>query len=215
MITKNLEQWLAEEVELTFDIERLRPEKHQILQDWLTHERLDTDLIPNVKRLQDLLVDNVDAWNEDELKIMFIGPLLIEAEFNNYPHYKVFSQRKVRLKTEHVDSSGKIEWMVAKGRQIPRNPFFFLHEYKGEKGTGNDPLGQLLIAMVYAQHKNQNERRPLYGSYILGRLWFFVVLTGKEYSVSPAFDATKTEDLRQILANMQKVKEAIDTYLRI
>jgi hypothetical protein len=104
--------------------------------------------------------------------------------------------------------------MVAQGKQIPRHPFFFLHEYKSEKASGNDPLGQLLIAMVYAQKENA-DNRPLYGVYVLGRFWFFVLLEDKIYSVSPAFDATKTEDLATILANMEKVKAGIHKQLNI
>lgn len=208
MITKDFEQWLAEEVEMTFDLVSVDEEEFQPLQDWILHQNLDSELPAPVQRLQKLPKENVSVWNEEELKIMFIGPLLIEADFNNYPHYKVFSQRKVRLKTNHVDSSGKVEWMVAQGRQIPRNPFFFLHEYKSEKASGNDPLGQLLIAMIYAQQENVDDM-PLYGAYILGRFWFFVLLEGKQYSVSPAYDATKTTDLAGILANLQAVKTAI------
>ena len=214
MITKSFEQWLAEEVEMTFDLHKVRPEKHPAMQEWIQHSELHTDLSDFTKLLQELLIDNVDVWNEDELKIMFIGPLLIQTNFNSYPRYKVFSQRKVRLKTDHVDSSGKVEWMVAQGRQIPRNPFFFLHEYKSEKASGNDPLGQLLIAMIYAQQENPDDM-PLYGAYILGRFWFFVLLEGKQYSVSPAYDATKTTDLTGILANLQAVKTAIHRQLNI
>lgn len=214
MIIKNFEQWLAEDVERSFGIERIRPQEHIGMQVWLEAQNHNAELSSNVKRLQNLLADNVDIWNEDELKIMFIGPLLIEADFNNYPHYKVFSQRKVTLKTEQGEASGKVEWMVAQGKQIPRHPFFFLHEYKSEKASGNDPLGQLLIAMVYAQKENA-DNLPIHGVYVLGRFWFFVLLEDKTYSVSPAFDATKVEDLAAILANMEKVKAGIHKQLNI
>jgi len=214
MITKSFEQWLAEEVEIAFDLERIKAEESKLLQHWVSHINLPTKLSANVKRLQKLLKENVDNWNEDELKMMFLGPLLVESDFNHYPHYKVFSHRKAILKTEKVEASGKIQWMVAQGKQIHRTLFFFLYECKNEKLLGNDPLGQLLIAMVYAKEENKNAL-PIYGTYILGRFWFFVILKDKEYAVSPAFDATKTEDLAALLANMQKVKEAIHSYLNI
>jgi hypothetical protein len=39
---------------------------------------------------------------------------------------------------------------------------------------------------------------PLYGCYVVGRNWFFLVLNGKEYDVSLAYDATQ-DDLFDIL----------------
>jgi hypothetical protein len=88
-----------------------------------------------------------------------------------------------------------------------------LHEYKPEKTSGNDPLGQLLIAMVHAQSLNTALDKPLYGCYTLGRFWFFVVLVGKEYRVSRAYDATQTEDLTAMVAILEKVKAYIHQVL--
>ncbi|MEM6298274.1 MAG: hypothetical protein AAF740_06260 [Bacteroidota bacterium] len=212
MTTKNFEQWLTEDVERAFGLKSVDNETYTPLLEWLTHKKVDSNLSEQVIKLQRLLKKNVSEWNEDELKIMFIDPLLVEADFNDLPNYKVFSQRKASIVTENVQASGKVEWMVAQGKQIPRNPFFFLHEYKSEKGSGNDPLGQLLITMVYAQQENQNDM-PIYGTYILGRFWFFVLLKDQEYSVSLAFDATKDADLIAILAILEKVKKAIRQHL--
>ena len=69
--------------------------------------------------------------------------------------------------------------MLAKGRQIPQLPIFFIQEYKPESGPNGDPLGQLLIEMVTAQALNNEPEQTVYGCYIIGRNWFFVVLEGK------------------------------------
>ncbi len=209
MITKNFEQWLAEEVEETFGY--TKEETTEGLESWLS-DLSPVQLDNNVELMRKLLLQNIDSWNEDELKMMFIAPFLSAIQFNNYPHYKVFTQRLSKIESENVNSQGKIEWMIATGRQTPKKPFFFLHEYKPEKSSGNDPLGQLLIAMVYAQKQNQLEM-PLYGCYVLGRLWFFVVLEGKKYSVSKAFDSTQKEDLQEIISILQKLKNYIHQYL--
>lgn len=210
MITKNFEQWLAEEVEESFGIEQVRFEEHKIAQTWLHHENLNLDLHPNIKRLQNLLQDYVNTWNEDELKLIFIGPLLIETDLHEYPHYKIFTQRKAIIKTETVEAQGRIEWIIAKGKQTPKHPFFFLlfifTLWGNEKGA--NPLGQLLIAMVYAQNENQ-DNIPIYGSYVLGRFWFFVVLENQQYSVSRAYDATQTDDLAAMMENFKKVRQHI------
>ena len=58
--------------------------------------------------------------------------------------------------------------MLAKGKMIPKIPYFCLHEYKQENRRENDPLGQLLIGMVTAQAKSEGEL-PIYGCYVSGR----------------------------------------------
>jgi glutathione peroxidase-family protein len=52
--------------------------------------------------------------------------------------------------------------MLAAGYFEPKAPFFFLQEYKKEKGTADDVIGQLLSAMLVAQNINNNNK-PLYG----------------------------------------------------
>jgi hypothetical protein len=210
MIRRPFEQWLFEEVEITFGIDRV--ENLPALMEWLAVP----DVQPLSARLEQLRIDlaqNVEMWNEDELKLMFIAMLLGEIRFNNLPHYKVFTQRLFTLQTPEVEAIGRVEWFVATGKQIPRKPFFFLQEYKPEKNSGNDPLGQLLIAMADAQIMNNNSQQPLYGCYNIGRIWFFVILIDKEYSVSRAYDATQTDDFTDMVAILKKVKVYIHQFL--
>ncbi|MCU0445385.1 MAG: hypothetical protein MUE85_10740 [Microscillaceae bacterium] len=212
MIKRPFEQWLYEEVELTFGIDRVH--EHKALKDWLNVSPA-KPLSERVEKLRLELTQNIENWNEDELKMMFIALLLAEIGFNNLPHYKVFTQRMFTLQTPEVEASGRVEWFVATGKQIPRNPFFFLQEFKPEKNGGNDPLGQLLIAMVDAQIMNNNPQQCLYGCYNIGRIWFFVVLIGKEYGVSRAYDATQTDDLTDMVAILKKVKAHIHQELNL
>lgn len=202
MIKRPFEQWLYEDVEIEFGLERIK--NFAPLKDWLqVQPKL---LSANLEVLQQSLADNIEHWNEDELKMMFIAPFLLEFEFNNLPHYRVFTQRLFTLQTPEVEANGKVEWFIATGKQTPRKPFFFLQEYKPEKNSGNDPLGQLLIAMVEAQIMNGTPQKPLFGCYNIGRIWFFVLLVGKEYGVSRAYDATQTDDLTDMVAILKKVK---------
>ena len=85
-----------------------------------------------------------------------------------------------------------MDFVVAVGKSKPIQPFFFLHEYKRTRGRDNDPLAQLLVEMLVARELNDHSY-PLYGCYVQGRNWFFVVLDGQKYSESIAFDATKAE----------------------
>lgn len=213
MISLNFEQWYDEDVEEAFGIQKLKAKNHEKLQEWLDVEQ-NENLDQRIKVLQELLSENVDTWNEEELKMLFISPLLSEINFNNYPHYKVFLERKAEIKTETVEAQGKIEWMVAQGRHRPKQPFFFLHEYKKEGGAKYNPLGQLLITMAYAQEQNE-QKFPVYGIYIVGRLWFFVVLEDNSYATSRAYDATQDGDLKHIVVILNKVKSYIHNFLGI
>jgi len=212
MIKRPFEQWLFEDIEIEFGVERI--ENFDALNEWIQVPIL-TELQPNYEKLRKSLAKNVEMWNEDELKMMFIALLLAEIDFNNLPHYKVFTQRYFSFQTEKVEANGKVEWLVATGKQTPKKPFFFLQEFKPEKNSGNDPLGQLLIAMLDAQFLNQNPEKPVYGCYLIGRFWFFVVLLGKQYSVSSAYDATQMDDLSQIIGILEKVKHYIHLDLGI
>ena len=104
-----------------------------------------------------------------------------------------------------LEAGGKVDWMLAEGIQDPRQPYFFLHEYKKEVEASGDPLGQLLIAMVGAQQQNM-EAFPLYGCYVLGRNWFFVILEGQQYVTSNAFNATQ-DDIFRIYSVMKEIQQ--------
>ena len=66
--------------------------------------------------------------------------------------------------------------------------------------------------MVVAQ-KHNTLQIPIYGAYVIGRLWFFVILYEKEYAVSLAYDATKNNDLDNIFSILTDVKVRIEPYL--
>jgi hypothetical protein len=125
-------------------------------------------------------------------------------------NYKIFMQRTMSVQYDNGTKTtiGKVEFMIAKGKQIPQKPFFFLHEYKQENRRDNDPLGQLLIAMVAAQVQNK-DNEVLYGCYVSGRNWFFVVMEGKNYVVSNAFNATN-DDIFQLYAILLFFKQKIE-----
>lgn len=210
MIKRPFEQWLFEDVEIEFGLERIKnmPE----LVQWLDTTGHQEALSDRFDELRVSLLDNVETWNEDELKMFFISPFLLDFHFNNPPHYRAFTQRPMSLKTETVEANGRVEWMVATGKQRPRQPFFFLQEYKPEQSHRNDPLGQLLIAMVDAQILNHN-KMPIYGCYNVGRMWFFVLLVEQRYSVSRAYDATQIDDMTGMIVILKRVRKHIHQVL--
>ena len=206
---KRFKDWQAEEIEKTFGIKRLRtlPFLEQLKNIKLPENHPHREILEKY-RLETF--DYIESWNEDEYKFFFISPFFKLVYFVS-EYYKAFTQRplSVRYDNDAKVSSGNVEFMLAKGRQIPEAPHFFLHEYKPEKNRDNDPLGQLLIAMVAAQKQNQ-DGKPLYGIYLNGRNWFIVVLEDNQYAVSNPYVVT-TEDIFDLFAVMLFFKQEMET----
>jgi len=202
---KPFSQWTKEEVETEFNL-RMEPD-NQKLQDWLTVEQTTSaDEAKKLKQLSKKLLYHVHDWNEEELKIYFLALILDLIDFfqdNSRP----FMERQLSVEYEENKRLwGNVDFLVASGTQSPKEPFFFIHEYKKQLDTSNDPLGQLLAAMVAAQKLNQSSH-PIYGAYIIGRHWYFVILDGASYSESFAYDATKEEiiDIVNILRHTKTI----------
>ncbi|MCU0443689.1 MAG: hypothetical protein MUE85_02145 [Microscillaceae bacterium] len=206
---KAFELWEYEEIENEFNLTSV--ENLSLLTEWLNVSiKLSVTEKQTIVDLRNKLRKKADAWNEDELKFFFISPLINLVNYNS-DKYSAFTQRPLSAKIKDVEVSGRVEFMLAKGKQNPREPFFFLHEYKQERKRDNDPLGQLLISMLAAQ-ENNTLKHPLYGCYVTGRFWFFVVLEGDKYATSLAYDATQ-DDIFQIVASLQEIKNYIEKFL--
>ncbi len=206
---RTFDTWTYEQVEDVFGISPLRTSAP--FEDWL--KAADCDPNASEKELLDyyrnLLFEEVQNWNEDELKLFFIGPVLGLIHFKT-EHFKPFTQRTLSVTHGNITASGKVDFMLAKGKMIPKIPYFCLHEYKQENRRDNDPLGQLLIGMVAAQAKNADEM-PIYGCYVSGRNWFFVLLECNKYYLSDAYVAT-SEDIYKIFAILKKSKLLVDIH---
>jgi hypothetical protein len=207
---KSFKDWQYEEVEQEFGLTRLRtvPFLEEIKTIKLPQDHFQRETLERY-RLE--LFDFIDTWNEDEYKFLFIGPYFKLVDFNT-PYFKVFTQRPMSVSYDNDTkiTSGNVEFMLAKGKQIPQKPHFFLHEYKPEKNRDNDPLGQLLIAMVAAKKINQDDK-PIYGIYVNGRNWFIVAMINKCYAVSLAYDVTSDDifDLYAVLVFIKNKMEEI------
>ena len=151
-------------------------------------------------------------WNETELGFQFIGPLLQLVAFQS-AGYNSFQERMLRAEVDGWQVEGVVDWMTAIGSFRPEIPIFFLHEYKKTKNAQADPEGQLLIAMVAAQRLNA-DGQPLYGCYVIGKFWHFVLLEGQTYSVSQGYDATDAGELRIIWSVLVHTKQLIEERVR-
>ncbi len=203
--------WNQDDVRRSLGLQRLRTSA--LLQEWLQAQSSPTKAVEErILFLREYLIDNVEFWNEDELKFKFLGPFMQIVNFDDDQRFRAFTQRKLQAvvqtaKGETIRIGGTVDFMIATGRVEPREPFFFLHEYKKERGSSDDPLAQVIVEMLAARTLN-GDNAPMYGCYIVGRNWFFLVLEGSNYAVSDAFVATQ-DDIYQIVAILQATKRYV------
>ena len=126
-----------------------------------------------------------DDWNEVELKNKISSPLFLLSKMDNKA-FSYFLERDLAATIGDYDLAGRVDGMIATGFRSPEKPFFCMHEYKRESDPTGNPKGQALIEMIVAQHINDNTK-PIYGLYIVGSKWRFMVLTGKEYALGEPF----------------------------
>ena len=193
-----------------FNIKRIM--KDPILQCWLT---MPVEIAESTQTKLEELRDEVDTYelfyNQATLEWFFLIPLLRLVNYRT-EHYRSFVEMPLRGEVEGVKMRGTVDFMVAAGEIEPTAPYFFLHEYKKEKGTADDVLAQLLSAMLVAQERNDNGK-PIYGCYMIGRLWHFVVLNKKEYSISQGNIASTTQGITEIYTALVNMKKIIETEL--
>ncbi len=208
---KPFSQWTKQDIEEEFGLSSVQDSP--TLQAWLTDiQDVSDDEATRLRRLAEKLRIHAHDWNEEELKIYFIAFLLDFIEFYQ-PSYRPFLERELSVNyAEEKKLWGVADFLVASGTQFPKEPVFFLHEYKKQLDTSNDPLGQLLAEMIAAQELNSRPH-PIYGAYIFGRHWYFVLLEGKTYAESLAYDATKDEIL-QIVGILRHTQLLIDQIVK-
>lgn len=166
-------------------------------------------------RLEELrvaLFRNVDYWNEETLKMKFIAFVvdMVKYDFGNV-HTFFEADLKAELSGQHLKT--KADFIVATAvADLIKAPYFCFHEYKRERKYADDPIAQVLVAMLIAQVLNNNDK-PIYGCYVIGRSWFFMVIQGKQYAVSNAYNATKTKDLHRIVSILKYFKVILETDL--
>lgn len=184
-------------------------EQMQSLSDWIATEVKLTDFDhENIRRLCYSLQKNVAHWNETDLSLHFIGPMFSLVDFTERYRFNLFAQRSIFATTNGINLGGRTDEIIATGYREPETPFFAFNEYKKETDSDGDPAGQVLAAMLVGQQQNQAEGNdfPIYGCYIIGRSWFFIILEGKHYATSDAFNSTKEIDALQILRILFQLK---------
>jgi hypothetical protein len=192
-----------------FQLEKIYGEK--IINDWVNSKsELTTEENSILERIYRQSFKRVGGWNEEEVKMKLISFLFYIANFEEEGKISTFYERDLSADINDKRLSVTCDCLVASplGLSSPKLPYFFLQEFKRRKKTQNDPEGQMLAAMLIAQHQN-NDGKPVYGAWITGSFWEFAILEGKTYHSSQSFDTVSHDDLVQIIFILRKLKDLI------
>ncbi len=204
--SKSFDDWTTQEVRDTFGLKET--EESLFLTEWLSAQTTpDAMEITFLEGKRKLLSRFFRYWNEDELKFRFIAQVVELASLIG-ENYNTFTQRKLEAVVNGITLQGRPELMVATGQEDPKKPYFFIHEYKPSK-RADEPLGQVLAAMVAAKFHNGDEL-PVIGCFVLGYIWQFLVLENNTYTVSRPFNAIDEKDLHRIYSALCQAKVYID-----
>ncbi len=193
----------------TFDIQVAR--HSDLLTEWLSAQyELDTVEQANFDALFADAEEDGGYWNEEELKINFVGAAFRLAKVNVKNRIKVFYERPLSAAVGEHTLSVIADCLVAVPLPFntPSNPYFFLQEFKKRKGDKHDPEAQMLTAMLIAQEINQ-DGKPVFGGYLIGQNWNFAILDGRTYCQSRQYDAARRDELLQIIFTLRKLRELL------
>jgi hypothetical protein len=194
----------------TFDINNRGDCQH--LEKWLASSYVFNDFEQTLfDQVYEKTRNDVNYFNEEELKIQLIAFLFFLADIDIEGKIKVFYERPLTaILQEKHKISVVVDCMVATPMRFnkPKLPYFFLQEFKKGEGDDKDPEAQMLAAMLVAQHKN-DDGRPVYGSFLIGSNWWFTTLIGQEYCLSREYNASNRADLEQIVFVLRRLKEMI------
>lgn len=168
-----------------------------------------------IERLEELQLPLKRAgreWNEVELESKFIAPLFmlsgIESEKVGY-----FMERSLEAEREGVFLTGIVDGLIAKGLRRPEIPYFCMQEYKKMEDPRGHADAQALAAMLAAQTLNGKEKNEVYGLFIIGTSWSFMVLEGNKYTISESFGANG-KDIFEIFTFLKALRTLIEEKVR-
>jgi hypothetical protein len=160
--------------------------------------------------LQAPLIKGGRSWNEVELENKFISPLIMTAKIDD-DNVGYFLERNLSGVVGDYELSGIVDGMIASGFRNPQIPYFCLHEYKRSVENQGTPDAQALAAMLVAQELN-NHDKPIYGLYVVGLIWNFIVLKDNEYCISKDY-TSDDENVFLIFKMLKALKQIIKNEL--
>jgi len=159
----------------------------------------------------------IDSYSEEDLKINVLAPLLNKVHFKSFEdNVRDFYELPLKYETETFIFNGTTDFVVSSGLVTSKTPYFFIQEFKRSEEYGN-PRPQLLAELISAVELNHWS--TIKGAYIIGAMWYFVILeklghNQYQYFVSQNFDCMRIDDLIAIYHQLLFVKNEITSMIK-
>ncbi len=186
---------------------------NDIFDNWFNSDiKLNNEVEPFLIKLLEeesfLLYD----YNEEDLKMYFLSQIFNHIKFKiREKNFRFFSEENLKYEADNFILNGTPDFFIAKGLDRPKKPYFFIQEFKQEKGT-TDPEYQLLAELICGAELNN--WKFIKGAYIKGVHWRFMILERFEkhkyqYFVSKSFDSSDINGLTAIYKNLIYIKNEV------
>jgi hypothetical protein len=202
---------------LLFKLNRITTYYTPLMTEWVDVENPIFDVVEQGNFDRKLLEakKNLAGWSEEDLKMKFIAAIIDLGHLVDGDGIVTYFDKKISATVEGTKLTVKSDFMVARGYlDVFSTPYFHFQEYKPYKNPSGDSMAQLLEAFLIAQVENKNNK-PMYGIEVVGAIWKFVVMEGKEYCISKSYDSLDKEDLLKIIAILRKFKHILFTRLML
>jgi hypothetical protein len=213
--SSSIKAWREGELIKTFKLTRILGVKTPLMQEWMDVQPTEFNTVEQYNFEKVLLKGqkSISGWSEADLKMKFISVIVELGNLNDDDKVVGYFDKTISATVEGIPLVVKSDFMLAMGvLDVFESPYFHFQEYKPSKNPSGDTMAQLLEAFLIAQVKNKNGK-PLYGIEIIGKQWAFVIMEGKEYCISKAFDAVDRSDLLMIIAILRKFRHILETRL--
>lgn len=211
MKTATFKEWTLTSLDKALGLKQIW--QSDLLSEW---ENNDVEIEDSDKaillKLQKSLVRGGRAWNEVELENKFISPVIMTADIDD-EQIGYFLERPLSGVVGDYELSGIVDGMIATGFREPELPLFCLHEYKRSVENQGSPEAQVLAAMLVAREKNDN-KLPVYGLFVVGLAWNFIVLKDNQYCISKSYNADD-EEIFVIFKMLKTLKQIINAELML
>ncbi len=185
----NFKDWDLDQIDKAFNLTQIW--ECALLQQWENNNESVTDFEKNsLLNFQKALIRGGRAWNEVELENKFISPLILTAGIDD-EKIGYFLERSLSGVVGDYELSGTVDGMIATGIRNPQIPVFVFTTISSIENQGT-PDAQVLAAMLVAREQNQN-KLPIYGLFVVGIVWNFIVLKDNQYCISRTYHADNEE----------------------
>lgn len=190
MKTANFKDWTLTALDKAFGLRQIWT--CPLMDQWESEaSEVDAFEKNSLLNLQKSLIRGGRAWNEVELENKFISPLIMTAGVDD-EQTGYFLERPLSGIVGDYELSGVVDGMIATGFREPDIPLFCLHEYKRSTDNQGAPDAQVLAAMLVAREKNPRHE-PVYGVFVTGLVWNFMILNHNEYCIGKSYHADDEE----------------------